>query len=145
VAEPTVTVADKRGGPNLLIRALWFVFVGWWLSFSVISLAGLATITVIGIPLGLWLANRIPQVATLKLDRTRFIATAHADGAATISISGVPQRPFWQRALWFALVGWWLTYLWLYLAWALCITIILMPVAFPMFSAAGKLLTLKRG
>ncbi len=142
---PLVTVVDHRGGPNLFLRILWFIFFGWWLSFFVISLASLAIVTIIGIPLGIWLTNRIPQTVTLKFDRARLTTTAHADGSAMVTMSNIPQRSFWIRALWFLLIGWWLTTLWLYFAWALCVTILLMPIAFPMFSTSGKLLTLKRG
>lgn len=144
-AAPTTTIVDARGGPGFLIRALWFVFIGWWLSFFVMTAAALANITIIGIPLGLWLMNRVPQVVTLKLDRTRYTTVVDSGGSATVTVSNVPQRPFWQRALWYLLVGWWLTTILLYVAWVLCLTIILIPVAFPIFSATGKLLTLKRG
>jgi uncharacterized membrane protein YccF (DUF307 family) len=139
------TFVDTRRSPNLLIRLLWFLFIGWWASFIVITLAALVNLTVIGIPLGFWLVNRVPQTATLKLDRARHTASAGADGSTVVTVSNVPQRPFWQRALWYLLVGWWLTFIALYLAWALCLTIIGMPLAFPIFSATGKLLTLKRG
>lgn len=142
---PSTTVVDTRGGPNILIRLLWFVFVGWWASLIVISLAALANLTIIGIPLGLWLMNRVPQVVTLKLDRVSYTAVTGTDGHTVVTVSSVAQRPIWQRALWYLLVGWWLTTIMLYVAWAFCLTVILMPVAFPMFSATGKLLTLKRG
>lgn len=138
-------VIDTRGGPNILIRILWFICIGWWASFIVITLAAVANLTIVGIPLGLWLMNRVPQVVTLKLDRVTYTATTGADGSTVVTVSNVPQRPFWQRALWYLLVGWWLTTIMLYVAWAFCLTLILMPMAFPMFSATGKLLTLKRG
>ncbi len=143
--QPTTTVVDTRSGPGFLIRALWFVFIGWWASFLLINLAVVVSFTVIGIPLAIWLMNRIPQVVTLKLDKTRTTTTLGADGSTHVTISGIPQRPFWQRALWYLLVGWWATTASLYLAWLLSITIIGMPLAFPIFSATGKILTLKRG
>jgi uncharacterized membrane protein YccF (DUF307 family) len=123
---------------------LWFLFIGWWLSLVVITLAAIANLTVIGIPLGLWLMNRVPQVVTLKLDKTQYTTTTDSGGSTVITVTNVPQRPFWQRAVWYLLVGWWLTTIMLYVAWTFCLTLILMPLAFPMFSATGKLLTLKR-
>ncbi len=137
-------VVDNRRGPSLLFRILWFVVIGWWLSFFVVSLAAIANLTIIGIPLAIWLINRIPQAATLKFDGSHVVAST-VDGVTTVTISNVSQRPFWQRALWYLLVGWWLTALALYAAWLLCIVVVGMPLAFPIFSAAGKLLTLKRG
>ncbi len=142
---PTTTVVDTRGGPNMLIRIIWFLLIGWWLSFFWISLAAFANLTIIGIPLGIWMMNRVPQVVTLKMDRTRFVTATDTDGNTIVTISNVAQRPFWQRALWYLLVGWWLTTLILYVAWFLCVLIVTIPLAFPMFGAAGKLLTLKRG
>ena len=56
--------------PNLLIRALWFVVVGWWLSLLVTLGASLLQLTIIGIPAAVWGINRIPQVTTLKSSRT---------------------------------------------------------------------------
>lgn len=141
----TTNISDIRGGPGIFVRILWFLFVGWWLSFAWITLSTAVNLTIIGIPLGLWMANRVPQVATLKFDSTRYTAEHDGNGNTKLTISNVPQRPFWQRALWYLLVGWWFTTVWLYLAWLLCVTIILIPVAFPMFSATGKLLTLRRG
>ncbi len=144
-AAPATTIVDTRSGPNMLIRILWFLCVGWWLSFLWITLASLVSLTILGIPLGIWMCNRVPQVVTLKMDSVRLVHTTGADGSSTVTLTGVAQRPFWQRALWYLLVGWWLTTIWLYLAWLLCITILLVPVAFPMFTVTGKLLTLKRG
>lgn len=137
-------VIDSRHGANLLLRIVWFVLIGWWLSFFVVSLAVIANLTIVGIPLGIWLINRIPQAATLKFDRSH-VAASTVDAVTTVTISDVPQRPFWQRTLWYILVGWWLTALALYVAWLLCVIVIGMPLAFPIFSGAGKLLTLKRG
>lgn len=141
----THTIVDTRGGPNILIRILWFLFVGWWLSFFVVTLAAFVNCTIIGIPLGIWLMNRIPQVVTLKMDRAVTTHTVYADGSTATTLANVPQHRFLLRAIWFLLVGWWLATAWLYLAWFLCLLIITIPVAFPMFSLAGKILTLKRG
>jgi uncharacterized membrane protein YccF (DUF307 family) len=142
---PTVTFSDTRGGPNILIRIVWFVFVGWWASLVFITLALLVTYTIVGIPIGIWLLNRIPQVTTLKLDKTMFTVRVDAEGNTDIRLSQAQQRVWWQRTLWFVLVGWWLTAFWLYAAWILCLTVIGMAIAFPMFGFTGKILTLKRG
>lgn len=88
--------------------------------------------------------NRIPQVVTLKLDNTRYTVATGADGNTVVTAERIPQRPFWQRALWYLLVGWWATVTWLYVAWLLSVIVVGMPLAFPMFGFTGKLLTLKR-
>src|SRR5688500_19998521 len=117
-----VVVVQKRD-PNLLIRIIWFVFVGWWLSQIVILVGWLLNITVIGIPAGLWLLNRVPQAATLKMSPVEVTTGYDSEtGAASVSVERPRQRPFWQRALYFIFIGWWFSFLWLEAAWLCCIT-----------------------
>ena len=49
-----------------LVRAIYFVFIGWWLSLAWTLAAWLATSTLILMPLGIWMTNRIPFVTTLQ-------------------------------------------------------------------------------
>lgn len=51
---------------SFLVRALYFIFVGWWLSLFWMIGSYLRMLTVIGIPLGLMMANRLPSVFTLN-------------------------------------------------------------------------------
>ncbi|MFN8506459.1 MAG: hypothetical protein U0547_02685 [Dehalococcoidia bacterium] len=139
---PIVILANTE--TNLLVRALWFVFVGWWLSWIVATLAWLVNLTVIGIPAGVYIFNRLPQIATLKQPKQRVQWAVAADGTHIARLTEREQRPFWQRALYFILVGWWFSLVWVELAWVLCILIITLPLGFWMFGASGKILTLKR-
>jgi len=50
---------------SLVVRAAYFVFIGWWLSLLWANLAVLFSITVIGLPIGIWMANRLPWVTSL--------------------------------------------------------------------------------
>ncbi|WP_265109601.1 YccF domain-containing protein [Halosolutus halophilus] len=54
-----------RGQHSLLVRAPYFVFVGWWLSFVWANVAALLAITIIGLPIAIWLINRLPFVTSL--------------------------------------------------------------------------------
>ena len=47
------TGVERKRGPNLLIRFVWWLFIGWWASGIVVGVAWLALITIIGIPLAL--------------------------------------------------------------------------------------------
>lgn len=49
-----------------ILRALYFVFVGWWFSGIWLGLAWLASVTLIGLPLAIWMYNRVPALTTLK-------------------------------------------------------------------------------
>ena len=54
-----------RGQHSLVVRALYFVFVGWWLSFLWANLAAFLAVTIIGLPVAIWLVNRLPFVTSL--------------------------------------------------------------------------------
>ncbi|MDQ2996557.1 MAG: YccF domain-containing protein, partial [Chloroflexota bacterium] len=123
-------VIQRTDGAGLLIRALYFVLVGWWFSAIWAVVAWVLCITIIGLPLGLFMLNRMPQVATLKPARPNLLVTATGE----IVHLNVPQVPFLVRAIYFVLIGWWFSALWLAVAWALHVTIIGMLVGFWMFN-----------
>lgn len=54
-----------RGQHSLLIRAIYFVFIGWWFSFLWANVAAFLAITIIGLPIAIWMANRLPFVTSL--------------------------------------------------------------------------------
>jgi uncharacterized membrane protein YccF (DUF307 family) len=54
-----------RGQHNLLIRALYFVFVGWWASLIWANVANLLAITIVGLPIAIWMLHRLPFVLSL--------------------------------------------------------------------------------
>jgi uncharacterized membrane protein YccF (DUF307 family) len=56
----------KLAQPNMILRACYFVLIGWWFSLIWMSLAWLVSITLIGLPLAIWMYNRVPAVTTLK-------------------------------------------------------------------------------
>ena len=65
-------------------------------------------------------------------------------GAIEWHTQGVPQNPFILRAIYFVLIGWWLSLLWSNLAWFLCLTIVGLPVGIPMFNYLPAVTTLMR-
>jgi len=54
-----------RGQHSLLVRAVYFVFVGWWLSFLWANVAAFFAVTIVGLPLAFWMFNRLPYVTSL--------------------------------------------------------------------------------
>src|SRR5690348_5417983 len=95
-------IVARNEGANLLIRALYFVLVGWWLSGIWAAIAWFLSITIIGLPVGLYMLNRLPQVVTLKPSRDNLIVTP----SGRLVRMDVRQRPFLLRALYFVLIGW---------------------------------------
>lgn len=124
---------------NILIRALWFIFIGWWLGLIAIWAGWLLNVLIITLPLGLFILNRLPQIMTLRPESQDW----QVDGSGRI-IAGEPQQiNFIVRAIYFLLIGWWFSLVWLSLAYLALVVIILMPLAFWMFNRAPAVTTLR--
>jgi hypothetical protein len=138
-------VYDYNKGPGCLVRGLWFIFIGLWLGGIWSVIAWILTITIIGMPLGLWMLNRIPQVMTLKPVRTVSTVTT-VDGRVVITHRNPKQIFFLWRAIYFILIGWWFSLIWLILAWLITgFTLGLgLPLAFWMFDRVPGITTLQR-
>lgn len=142
---PVIVLAQSTAGPGCLVRGLYFVFVGLWLGFAWTLAAWALLVSVIGLPLGLLMLNRLPQVMTLKPVRTQTQVTIQG-GTVVVRQSAAAQQPFWLRAVYFLLVGWWLSGLWLGAAWGLVgVSFGLgLPLAFWMFDRTPAIVTLAR-
>jgi uncharacterized membrane protein YccF (DUF307 family) len=127
-----------RQAPNLLLRVVWFVLIGWWLTGILSAAAWALNATIIGLPLGLWIINRLPLAATLRPVESFYLVESG------VLISGQPQRPFLLRAVYFLLVGWWLSGLWMAAAYVFLVTIVGLPIAFWMYGRIGAVTTLFR-
>jgi uncharacterized membrane protein YccF (DUF307 family) len=124
--------------PHLVLRVIWFLVVGWWLTGVLSVVAWALNATIIGLPLGLWIINRLPLAATLRPVSSQYRVE---NGVLR---SGTEQNPFLLRAVYFVLIGWWLSGLWMAVAYALLLTIVGMPAAFWMYGRIGAITTLYR-
>jgi len=140
-----IAIVQRNTGPNLFVRAIWFVFIGWWLGGGAIALAYLLFIPIITIPLGIAILNRIPQVMTLRPRTSNYTVTQMGD-TLVVEESTLPQRPWLQRILYLVFVGWWFGAIWLSAAWAVGVfTLGLgLPLSFWMFNRAGAVISLYR-
>jgi uncharacterized membrane protein YccF (DUF307 family) len=116
-----------------LARAAWFVMVGCWLSQLWLMGAWLCSLTVIGLPLSLWMTNRMPHVMTLSADPLK---QPESTGFTPNNVH------FAVRVVYFVMIGWWLSLLWMQLAWLVGLTVIGLPVANMMFEQVGLITTL---
>ncbi|MFC7097230.1 YccF domain-containing protein [Halobaculum marinum] len=57
--------ADARGQRSLLVRGVYFVLVGWWLSLLWANVAAFLAVTIVGLPVAYWMFNRLPYVTSL--------------------------------------------------------------------------------
>lgn len=118
---------------SLLVRAIWFVVIGWWATPVVINVAWFLNATIILLPIGIKLINLVPTVLTLKEPRT-------VDDSDTTS----DHHSILIRAIYFIFIGWWLSLFWANVAAFFAITIIGLPIAFWMFNRLPYVTSLYR-
>jgi uncharacterized membrane protein YccF (DUF307 family) len=138
-----VTVEGTRG-PGLLVRFVWWLFVGWWASGIAVGVAWFALASIIGIPLGIWVINRLPSILTLRPRTRTWVLGQDAEGRRVVSEAGRPQVAWYIRGVWFVLVGWWASGLWMSLAWVVQLTVIGIPIALLMFNRTPFVASLYR-
>ena len=138
-----VVVITDRGGPGFLVRAIWYVFIGWWLSGLAIGLGWLLAVSIVGLPLAFMLFNRLPAIMTLR-GRTVTYESSVQDGVEYLKGRTPDQRPLLARAVWFLLIGWWLGGLWMAAAWVISLPIITLPLGIWMMNRIGGVMTLLR-
>jgi uncharacterized membrane protein YccF (DUF307 family) len=141
-----IEVETKRDNPNLLLRILWFVLVGWWLGFWAIVAGYVCLILIIPAPIGIALLDRLPRIMTLRAPARTL--SVHEDGASVeIEHGTVDQHSWLIRIPWLLLVGWWLGLIWLVIAYLITLLTVGLglPISFWMFARAAKVITLYRG
>lgn len=136
---------NSHNGPNWFIRILWFVFVGSWLGLGWLTVGYLLCLTIIGLPIGLLMLNRLPAVLTLRPASQQTVVgyNPHSGHYAVAHLGGV-QHSIIVRALYFGLIGWWFGFLWCCVAYFLCALIIPLPLGVLMFDRLPAVLTLRR-
>jgi uncharacterized membrane protein YccF (DUF307 family) len=126
--------------PNIIIRIVWFLVVGLWLSGIWTVAAWAISLTIIGLPIGMAMLNALPQISTLRARQNR----TYVDANGRVVINYTSQYPLIIRIFWFILAGWWLSAIWLAIAWACGSTIIGLPFSFWMIDRAPKVMLLTR-
>jgi uncharacterized membrane protein YccF (DUF307 family) len=142
--QATQIVAAQPQGPGFLVRAVWFILVGWWLTAIVISIAYVLALSILGLPFAFYLFNRIPAVLTLRGRTRTYQVETSADGTRQLTTANIGQLPLLLRAVWFVLVGFWLGAIWMSIAYVLCVLIVTLPFGLAMFNRVGAVMTLLR-
>lgn len=135
----TAPVYVDRRQPGCLITLLWFLLVGWWASALWAIIAWALIVSIVGMPLGLIMLNRLPLIATLRQPADAYVARGDR-----VAVTHVQQPPFLLRALWFVLVGWWLSAVCLIIAWLASSILIGIPVAIWLYNRIPAITTLAR-
>jgi uncharacterized membrane protein YccF (DUF307 family) len=140
---PTV-VTELKSGPGMAIRALWFVVVGWWLTAIVSAIAWAAMVTLIGLPVGIYLVNRIPTVLTLR-PRTSYRYQYTDELGRLVDVQAPIEQPAWYiRFLWFIVVGWWASAIAMTVGWVLIVLLITMPIGLMIYNRVPFVASLVR-
>ncbi len=124
-----------------LLRVIWFFVLGWEITGVWILVAWALNVTILFLPLGLWMIDRVPQVLTLKARPGAYVVDLKNGRSQFLPASNAP---FLIRAAYFVLFGWWFSLLWAALAWILCATILFLPLGVPMLNALPFVTTLQR-
>lgn len=125
--------------PNLVVRAIWFVVVGWWLTGVLLTAAWLLNLTVVGIPVGIKFINWVPKALTLK-------NTDRDDGpgeSVEIGKSSGDSPNLLVRGVYFVLIGWWASAIYTLIAYLTCLTVIGLPIGVKLFNYLPKVVSLK--
>ncbi len=133
------TVQHSKQTP-FLIRAIWFLLFGWHLTAGWVAIAWFFNVTLIGLPIGLWMLNRIPQVLTLKA--SSHYASLNEEGQYDFHAK---KQPFFLlRAVYFIFIGWWFSLLWAAIGYLFCVSIIGLPIGLVMLNNLPFVTTLRR-
>lgn len=100
-------------------------------------------VTILGIPLAIMMLNKLPQIIALREQSDDLIVQKLGD-VTVVSQGEQPQRNIILRALYFLLIGWWFSFIWMELAYLACVTLIGLPLGFWMFDRVPAILSLKR-
>lgn len=136
---------EVKTGPHILVRVLWYFLVGWWLTAIAMAVAWLAAVVIVGSPLSFWLVNRIPTFLTLRPRREQYLLVMGADGVTRMQRVATEQSSVLVRIVYFILVGWWLSALWMGISYVLMLTILGIPLGMMMVNRIPVVFSLHRG
>lgn len=138
-----VVVVNTPQQPSLLVQGVWFLFVGWWASQLAILTAYLLILSIVGMPLGVMILNRLPGIVALRGPKKE-LTVRQVNGTTFISHEQRPQYKFWIRAVYFLLCGWWLGLLLVEISWVFMLTLIGLPVAVLIYDYIPRVVSLRR-
>ena len=128
-SQSTVVPAEQH---SIIARAIWFILFGWWATGIWLGIAWVLNVIIIGFPLGIRMINKTPYVATLKKRESLQIITQSGNDFE-VTKRNPEQYSLLIRLLYFVLIGWWFSLVWIVIAYPLIVFLITLPLAFWMF------------
>lgn len=140
---PQVVIVNQRK-TSFIARVFWYLFIGWWAGAVWLAIGYFLCLTMLGLPVGLIMLNRLPQVMTLKPTGSDTDIRYNADGSVSARSAGPRQYNFFLRAIYFLFVGWWVSGFWILTAYLFIFIILGLPVGLMMLNVLPTVMTLRR-
>jgi len=126
-------------GPSMIIRFLWMLFIGWWLSGIFYFVGAILTLLIVTAPLGMVVIQKIGWAFSLYKESA--YQTVYNSQGQAMQIER-QNANFLVRFLYFLFIGWWIGGIALVISWIAGITIIGLPLSFYIMNRLGKIMTL---
>jgi uncharacterized membrane protein YccF (DUF307 family) len=131
--------------PPLALRAAWYVVAGVVCTLLWIIAAWLMLISVVGRTIGARMLERAPTILTLHLAGPQPPSWMTAPMPYRAQYPSPRPPTSLARALYFLLVGWWASLIWLIFAYLTVLSVVGIPLAYKMLDAAPKVAYLGEG
>lgn len=141
--QPQIIVV-KQKKTSFIARIFWYLFIGWWAGAIWLATGYFLCLTMLGLPIGLLMLNRLPQVMTLKPTGFDTDIRYNADGSISTRSKGPRQYNFFLRAIYFLCFGWWVSGFWIVIAYFFIFVIIGLPLGLMMLNVLPTVMTLRR-
>ncbi len=139
----SVVVVNTPQQPSWFVQGMWFLFIGWWASQLAILTAYLLILSIVGMPLGVMILNRLPAIVALRGPKKE-LTVRQVNGTTFITHEHRQQYRFAIRAAYFLLFGWWLGLLLVEISWLFMLTLIGLPVAVLIYDYIPTVVSLRR-
>jgi uncharacterized membrane protein YccF (DUF307 family) len=107
MSEAVIHKVERPAGElPFLVRVIWFFVLGLEVTAAWIFIAWILIATIVGLPLGLWMIDRVPQVLTLKARPGAWVAQAKSGERYYLAEK---QLSWLVRGAYFIVFGWWLS------------------------------------
>jgi len=120
----------------LFARFVYFIAIGWWVGLFVAFLGSVLCATIIGLPLGTMLLNRLPSLVYLREPGAACPYGSHRHLNEEL--------PFLLRVLWFFVIGWSLGFAFITAGYLLALTVIGIPLGIYVLNRVPLVMTLSR-
>lgn len=121
----------------MFVRLIYFLFFGWWLGLISAAVAYLLCLSIVGLPFGTMIFNRLPAILFLK--EPGEVCPMGYDHRHVME-----ELPFLLRALWFFVVGWHLGLIALVAGYLVALTIVGIPLSIYILNRIPLMMTLSK-